>query len=223
MFSLRVSPTTRPHLPPSLAPVLRRYRHLKAHRSIQVQLLADVPGLGQTGTVQTVAPGYMRNILYPYKKARYLVQGPKILDRAYSPQDTSLDELNTMAQQLINLPEIAFERPARPRPFSPTTSESLLYRPISLSDVAKHLSDAYGYTRLQPPDAVFSIVGKPATVAGLRSTGTHAIHVTLRSGQVIPLTVLIRRKGRSQDAEQDQGLALATEDQASSRTLVAPS
>ncbi|KAG8846598.1 hypothetical protein FRB96_001942 [Tulasnella sp. 330] len=60
---------------------LMQRRHKHVHRTIQIQLKADIPGLGKYGTIQKVGPGRMRNSLYPQGLANYVVKGaaPKLL------------------------------------------------------------------------------------------------------------------------------------------------
>ncbi|KAG9022950.1 hypothetical protein FRB95_013929 [Tulasnella sp. JGI-2019a] len=84
---------------------LTQRRHKHVHRTIQIQLKADIPGLGKYGSIQKVGPGRMRNSLYPQGLANYVLKGvaPKLMEPR--PIDASTLE---RAAEPVNTPEIDY-------------------------------------------------------------------------------------------------------------------
>lgn len=190
-----------------------------------MQLLTDIERLGARGTIHHVAPGFMRNNLFPRGKARYLAQGGPLL---LNPQDTSpvaQEEDEQLAKALRALPEITLERNARPRPNGAWTSESLLYRPVSMEMVADHLRESFEIKRLHPPYAVLSAKSDGGSRRRLMSTGWHNVEVRLRDGSAVPLRVRIQRKSygqTSEEAKTSAGMSAAAGTSSSSMGATSP-
>jgi len=155
-----------------------------------VQLLESVNGLGEYGTLQSVAPGYMRNTLFPLGKARYLGAGPQLMAQAGQSGDT-IDQ--TLSQRLKSLPEIVLERNARNNAINERTSDSLLYKPITLQHLTNHLQEVYDVKHLHPPYAVLEVASDRSGATRLASTGRHVVKVHLRTGEDVLLQVRIQR------------------------------
>jgi len=118
-----------------------------------------------------------------------------------SPQAQGEDE--QLAKSLKALPEITLERNARPRPNGGWTSESLLYRPVSMEMVAEHLREAFEIKHLHPPYAVLRAKGDGGSRRRLMSTGWHNVEVQLRNGSTVPLGIRIERKTYGQPPLQE--------------------
>jgi len=198
--------------PPHSDPLPQRSRHFKAHRTVPVQLLADIERLGPSGTILHVAPGYMRNSLFPRGKARYLAQEGPALFSSNSPTSPELDV--RLQSSLLALPEIMIEKNARPKPFRPDSTESLLYHPVTMEMVAEHLRETFEINHLHPPYAL--LTARTALDGSVRrrlmSTGPHTVEVKLRNGSLVPLRLRIQRKSYGQQTESPPPGALTKED-----------
>ncbi|QRV94967.1 ribosomal protein L9, N-terminal domain [Ceratobasidium sp. AG-Ba] len=183
-------------------------RNASRHRTIQVQLTADVPGLGAFGTVQTVNPGRMRNQLFPLGQAAYIPRGatPKLLERPRDPNGPVVPDIDftELELSLRELPELVFRRKIRrtapdnadpssilagqtqPRT-NPSSKSHAIFGSVAPADVLQRLSDSHHIT-LVPPNALLDFNDASAK---LKSTGKHRVTVNLRNGAKIPLVVTI--------------------------------
>ncbi|KAJ1302590.1 hypothetical protein OPQ81_002907 [Rhizoctonia solani] len=180
---------------PRRAPTLFT-RHAHKHRTIEIQLTADVPGLGAFGSVQTVNPGRMRNQLYPMGLATYIRRGaaPKLLERPRDHNAPLIPDVDfaELELSLRELPDLAFRRRAKKNaPTSQQTSARLdsraIYGSVTPADVLQRLSDSHHLTLL-PPNALLEFHNGGSK---FRSTGKHSATVTLRNGVKVPLTIVI--------------------------------
>ncbi|KDN44779.1 hypothetical protein RSAG8_05252, partial [Rhizoctonia solani AG-8 WAC10335] len=171
-------------------------RHAHKHRTIEIQLTADVPGLGAFGSVQTVNPGRMRNQLYPMGLAAYIRRGaaPKLLERPRDPNAPLIPDVDfaELELSLRELPNLVFRRRAMKnastsqQTTAPLNSRAI-YGSVTPADVLQRLSDSHHLTLL-PPNALLDFKDGSSK---LRSTGNHGATVNLRNGAKIPLTITI--------------------------------
>ncbi|CAE6507464.1 unnamed protein product [Rhizoctonia solani] len=171
-------------------------RHAHKHRSIEVQLTADIPGLGAFGSVQTVNPGRMRNQLYPMGLAAYIRRGaaPKLLERPRDPNAPLIPDIDfaELELSLRELPNLVFRRRAMKnastsqQATAPLNSRAI-YGSVTPADVSQRLSDSHHLTLL-PPNALLEFNDGSSK---LRSTGNHGATVNLRNGAKVPLTITI--------------------------------
>ncbi|CUA67380.1 hypothetical protein RSOLAG22IIIB_03020 [Rhizoctonia solani] len=171
-------------------------RHVHKHRTIEVQLTADVPGLGAFGSVQTVNPGRMRNQLYPMGLAAYIRRGaaPKLLERPRDPNAPLIPDIDfaELELSLRELPNLVFRRRAMKNASSsqqttaPLNSRAI-YGSVTPADVLQRLSDSHHLTLL-PPNALLEFNDRSSK---LRSTGNHGATVNLRNGTKVPLSIAI--------------------------------
>ncbi|KAG8714170.1 hypothetical protein FRC11_009526 [Ceratobasidium sp. 423] len=184
-----------PSLVPRRVPALFT-RHAHKHRIIEVQLTADIPGLGAFGSVQTVNPGRMRNQLYPMGLATYIRRGaaPKLLERPRDPNAPLVPDIDfaELELSLRELPNLVFRRRAMKNASTsqlttaPPNSQAI-YGSVAPADVLQRLSDSHHLTLL-PPNALLEFNDGSSK---LRSTGKHRAIVNLRNGVKIPLTIVI--------------------------------
>jgi len=201
----------KPWKPNQLLRIFVRHRHLLPHRLIKVQLLETVDGLGSFGTVQSVLPGYMRNVLFPLRKARYLQkESPQLLTHSDQPiPGDSLDE-SLLIERLKSLSEIVLERNAKKETINPSTTRSLLYRPMTIQSLVEYLEKTHEIKGLHPPYASLSVENNGPGPNRLASTGEYTVMVSqhfgvrrgntvnlkqvrLRSGEKVPLKIRIER------------------------------
>ncbi|KAH7338775.1 hypothetical protein B0J17DRAFT_717220 [Rhizoctonia solani] len=193
-FMIRAS-TNSSFLVPRRVPALFA-RHAHKHRSIEVQLTADIPGLGAFGSVQTVNPGRMRNQLYPMGLAAYIRRGaaPKLLERPRDLNTPLIPDIDfaELESSLRELPNLVFRRRAMKnastsqQATAPLNSRAI-YGSVTLADVSQRLSDSHHLTLL-PPNALLEFNDGSSK---LRSTGNHGATVNLRNGAKAPLTITI--------------------------------
>ncbi|CAE6477785.1 unnamed protein product [Rhizoctonia solani] len=175
---------------------LARYAH--RHRSIEVQLTADIPGLGAFGSVQTVNPGRMRNQLYPMGLAAYIRRGatPKLLERPRDPNAPLIPDIDfaELELSLRELPNLVFRRRAMKNASTPRHAQTnaplgsrAIYGSVTQADVLQRLSDSHHLTLL-PPNALLEFNDGSSK---LRSTGSHRAIINLRNGTKVPLTITI--------------------------------
>jgi hypothetical protein len=123
-------------------------------------------------------------------------------------RQSASSEVDEVVEQLTNalmaLSEITMERNARPEPYSAESTESLLYRPVSMEMVADHLREAFEIKHLHPPYAVLTAKGDGMSRRRLMSTGAHTVEVKLRDGGVVPLKIRIHRKSYGQPIRSSQ-------------------
>ncbi|CAE6382687.1 unnamed protein product [Rhizoctonia solani] len=171
-------------------------RHAHRHRIIEVQLTADVPGLGAFGSVQAVNPGRMRNQLYPMGLATYIRRGaaPKLLERPRDPGAPLVPDIDfaELELSLRELPNLVFRRRAmkntsNSHQASAPLGSRAIYGSVTVVDVLQRLSDSHHLTLL-PPNALLEFNDGSSK---LRSTGNHGVTVNLRNGAKIPLTITI--------------------------------
>lgn len=185
-------------------------RNAHRHRTIDVQLTADVPGLGAFGSVQTVNPGRMRNQLFPSGLATYIRRGaaPKLLERPRDPNGPVVPEIDfaELELSLRELPELVFRRRVMRKVVSaegPTSSGTqlgnspagrgdsaksrVIYGSVAPGDVVQRLSDSHHITLL-PPNALLEF--NDGSIK-FKSTGKHGVTVILRNGVKVPLTVAV--------------------------------
>lgn len=174
-------------------------RNAHRHRTIEVQLTADIPGLGAFGSVQTVNPGRMRNQLYPLGLATYIRRGqaPKLLERPRDPTAPLIPDIDfaELELSLRELPDLVFRRRAMKSTGSsasqqadaPSTKPRAIYGSVTPADVLQRLSDSHHLTLL-PPNALLEFDNNSIK---LRSTGKHRATVNLRNGVKVPLTITI--------------------------------
>jgi len=118
-----------------------------------------------------------------------------------------------LANALEGLSEIALERNARPKPYTSGTSDSLLYRPVSMEMVAEHLRETFEIKHTRPPYAVLSAQSNGKARRRIMSTGVHTVEVKLRNGHVVPLQLRVQRKAYGQPTQTESS---QTETQAQS-------
>ncbi|KAH7105974.1 hypothetical protein BKA62DRAFT_346772 [Auriculariales sp. MPI-PUGE-AT-0066] len=161
-------------------------------RTVQVQLTTDVPPLGNSGAVLDVNRGFMRNYLYPQRKANYMTRevGPQLLNgpdiapvrRANSAQHeqwlmAASSSHKDVVQNLRELPAIVFNRRLRTMTaiaslanHAPIRGMAILGNGIKLSDVRSRLA-ALGFSGLDPPYAVLELTEGRRKLRGLGKFG----------------------------------------------------
>ncbi|KDQ18230.1 hypothetical protein BOTBODRAFT_63915 [Botryobasidium botryosum FD-172 SS1] len=179
------------------APAQRAFQQARsAHtkRTIQVQLKDDVPGLGMFGSVQTVSPGRMRNLLYPLGKADYILRGvgPRLLlrpENSTSESDNGRTDLAKLTERLLALPPLIFRRRVRTR--AATSTLKPIYGSVTTTEISQYISEHFKFL-LAPPDAILMLpaVGNIRPTK-LKALGTYEVEVLLRDGQTVTITVQV--------------------------------
>ncbi|KAF8531269.1 hypothetical protein JB92DRAFT_2825215 [Gautieria morchelliformis] len=180
---------------------LQRFRHQPPNRTIKVQLLADVERLGRLGSIQSVAPGRMRSVLHPQRKAVYLLKNatpqlPSIVDQGPSVTLSSQGEVDfaNLKRRLEALVPLVFHRSLTISAGSskiplPSVNAQAIHGSVTLEDIAQRLKDTY-HLALVPPDAVLTFQEKNLRDK-IRKTGSYVVLVHLRTGDIVSLTVLV--------------------------------
>ncbi|KAG0371351.1 hypothetical protein BGZ54_005475 [Gamsiella multidivaricata] len=75
----------------------------KSQKSVEVTLRANVQGLGKPGDVVTVAPGRMRNKLYPMRLANYIDRSSQHVMQAFSAGQDSMKHAHEANKAWKNL------------------------------------------------------------------------------------------------------------------------
>ena len=165
---------------------------------MKIILYKDVPELGEEGDVKIVADGYARNYLIPKKFAvRYtkateteLAQKQKAISRRKEEKITLAAGDKTRIESL----EMTISAPAgeKGRLFGSITSSAI-------ADYLHSMDIAIERKRIELPEA------------GLKTLGTHTVHVKLYGGDRAALTVNVTAEGESVQEEPQEVVIVETE------------
>ncbi|KAF8930887.1 hypothetical protein EDD21DRAFT_373629 [Dissophora ornata] len=177
--------------------IVKRWRSSK---SIEVTLRANVQGLGKPGEVVTVAPGRMRNQLYPLRLANYIdknaqhyreatlagqdaLKSAQEVNKAYqqaAKKEQRIVQLQDLRHRLQSLPPLVFSRAVNEiLPGSKT-----IFGSVQAEDVVKELKEKHG------------IIVDKVTVNGtkIKSIGDSWARVDLGDLGSVELKVVVERR-----------------------------
>ncbi|KAI7832802.1 hypothetical protein BC939DRAFT_6462 [Gamsiella multidivaricata] len=172
----------------------------KSQKSVEVTLRANVQGLGKPGDVVTVAPGRMRNKLYPMRLANYIDRSSQHVMQAFSAGQDSMKhahEANKVFQQavkkeqrIIQLQELRHRLQVLPPLVFPRAVNEVLpgsktiFGSVQVEDVIKELKEKHG------------IVVDKVTVNGtkIKSIGDSWARVDLGDLGSVELKVVVERR-----------------------------
>ncbi|KAG0227202.1 hypothetical protein B0O80DRAFT_445545 [Mortierella sp. GBAus27b] len=131
----------------------------KSGKSIEVSLRANIQGLGKPGDIVMVAPGRMRNRLYPMRLAAYIDKRVEISRAAIAAEQDALKQvqqvdkahrqahkkeqraiqLMALHKQLQMLPPLVFSRAVN----EVLPGSKIIFGSVQAEDVIKELKDKY--------------------------------------------------------------------------------
>jgi large subunit ribosomal protein L9 len=155
-------------------------------KRVQVVLTKDVEDLGRKNQVKTVAAGYARNFLFP--KSLAIIANSALLKQVESKQEEiEAGEKAAMAtaqeqKKMLESQPIVFSAPA--------TKDGTLFGSISVSDVAKKVSESSDLT----VDHASIFISDP-----MKRTGEYTVSIKLFRSVKARLRVIV--KGVLQDTE----------------------
>ncbi|KAF9116122.1 hypothetical protein BGX27_004705 [Mortierella sp. AM989] len=174
----------------------------KSRKSIEVTLKANVSGLGKPGDIVSVAPGLMRNRLFPMSFASYIDRNAHhVREATIAGQDAlkNVQEVNKVYQQtikkeqrIIHLQELRHNLEVLPPlVFSRAVNEVLpgsrtIFGSVQAEDVAKELKEKHGIT----------VDLKKVTVNGtkIKSIGDSWAKIDLGELGSVELKVVVERR-----------------------------
>ncbi|KAF9409999.1 hypothetical protein BGZ94_001787 [Podila epigama] len=172
----------------------------KSQKTIEVTLRANVQGLGKKGDIVTVAPGRMRNQLYPIRLADYVDRNAKFIKQAALAGENAKENVQAAAREyertvkkekrIIQLQELRHRLEALgPLVFTRAVNEVLpgsksIFGSVQAEDVVRELKEKYGIN-----------VDK-VTVQGtkIKSIGESWARVDLGDLGHVQLNVVVERK-----------------------------
>ncbi|KAF9385035.1 hypothetical protein CPB97_005185 [Podila verticillata] len=172
----------------------------KSQKSVEVTLRANVQGLGKPGDVVTVAPGRMRNQLYPMRLANYIDKNAQIIKDATVAGQSALKSAQEATQayqqaakkeqRIVQLQELRHRLQALgPLVFARAVNEILpgsktIFGSVQAEDVVRELKEKHGIN-----------VDK-VTVQGtkIKSVGDSWARVDLGDLGHVELKVVVERK-----------------------------
>ncbi|KAF8580144.1 hypothetical protein K439DRAFT_1620056 [Ramaria rubella] len=176
-----------------------RLRHQPPHRTINVRLLDEIPGIGSTGSIQSVPPGRMRSVFYPQKKAAYLLKGltsrlPHLkATRSGDPLPSREEDVDfeIIKSRLQALAPLMFYRPllgSFGHSSTPTLAErQVINGCVTLHDIRQLLKETHNLP-LVAPHVTLSF--QDASLGEqIRLTGSFIILAHLRPGDTITFEV----------------------------------
>ncbi|KAG8968440.1 hypothetical protein FRC03_007382 [Tulasnella sp. 419] len=176
-------------------------RNASSQRRIPVQLKADIPGLGEYGSIKKVHPGRMRNDLFPKGLANYVLKGvePTPLDPVpgkHAGREPSIEtDFAKLRTQLKSLPPLVLHRlPATGSTAAPTSQMDAtpIFGSVSATDIADALKDVHGIHLVAPHATIRMMDSESSDASGkIKALGTYLVHVVLKQGGEVPLTVVI--------------------------------
>ncbi|KAF8527414.1 hypothetical protein BU17DRAFT_81563 [Hysterangium stoloniferum] len=170
----------------------QRHSHQRVHRTINVKLLEDIPGVGARGSIQSVAPGRMRHVFYPQKQASYIIADAnrrlplRQKDEPFSTQEAV--NFADLKARLRALDKITFQRSIASSKMSKSNGQ-LIEEPITMEDIAQRLNDNHNLTLL-PPFVHLSLQESPK-VNSIRTTGICNVLVHLQTGDILTVKVIV--------------------------------
>ncbi|KAK3844425.1 MAG: hypothetical protein J3R72DRAFT_438031 [Linnemannia gamsii] len=188
----------------SLSTVSRSATHVvkrwKSQKSIEVTLRANVQGLGKPGDVVNVAPGRMRNQLYPMRLANYINKNAQHFQEATIAGQNALQQIQEISkarqqadkkeQRIVHLQDLRNRlQSLPPLVFSRAVNEVLpgsktIFGSVQAEDVIKELKEKHG------------IVIDKVSVQGtkIKSVGDSWARVDLADLGFVELKVVVERR-----------------------------
>ncbi|KAG0343567.1 hypothetical protein BG004_005209 [Podila humilis] len=132
----------------------------KSQKSIEVTLRANVQGLGKPGDIVNVAPGRMRNQLYPLRLANYIDRNAQIIKDATVAGQSAIKSVQEATQayqqaakkeqRIVQLQELRHRlQVLGPLVFARAVNEILpgsktIFGSVQAEDVVRELKEKYG-------------------------------------------------------------------------------
>ncbi|EJD54818.1 hypothetical protein AURDEDRAFT_148418 [Auricularia subglabra TFB-10046 SS5] len=185
------------------ASVLPRILVKSNPRLVKVQLLVDLPTVGPAGTIQEVKRGYMRNYLYPQRKANYITRGQQPTLTSFKATTLHDDKV----AELRAVPKMVFHKRLRTlsaQAAKPLPGIAVLGRGVTIDDVKARL-DALGFENLEPPTAWVEFEGGQRRLTKL---GDYRVRVRLagrgkkQEDVLLPLSLQPEVKEEEADGEE---------------------